>query len=206
MNHRASLAALGDAVDKPPYKAAPGSVVLYLKPRNTLLAPGRPVLIDASIGEVEAGAALGIVIGRTACAVDEARALDCVAGYTIVGDFSVPHTSYFRPAIRFRARDGSCAFGPNVVAAGAVARPDELAVRVLVDGRLVHEASTGGTLRGVARLVADVSDFTTLVPGDVLLAGVAPGAPRVGPGMAVAIEIDGLGRLEVRTAAAEAIA
>jgi 5-oxopent-3-ene-1,2,5-tricarboxylate decarboxylase/2-hydroxyhepta-2,4-diene-1,7-dioate isomerase len=87
-----------------------------------------------------------------------------------------------------------------------VANADALGVRVFVEGRLVHEASTGGTFRSVARLVADVSDFMTLAPGDLLLAGVAPGAPHVGPNAHVAIEIDGLGRLEARTALAEPLA
>ncbi len=206
MNHHAALAALGDAVDKSPYKAAPKSVVLYLKPRNTLVAPGQAVRVDANAGGAEAGAALGIVIGRTACAVSSENALAHVAGYVIVGDFSVPHASYFRPAIRFRARDASCVLGPHVVAASSVLDPDALAVRVFVDGRPVHETSTAGTVRGVARLLADVSDFMTLVPGDVLLTGVAPGAPTVGPNASVAIEIDGLGRLEVRTAAPETAA
>ena len=203
VNHRAALAALGDAVDRPPYKAAPKGVVLYVKPRNTLIEPGRPIEVEAAAGAVvEAGAALGIVIGRATCKVAEDRALEHVAGYVIVGDFSVPHASFFRPAIRFRARDASCAIGPEVIDARRVARPDELGVRVFVDGRRVHETSTGGTIRGVARLVADVSDFMTLAPGDVLLAGVAPGAPTVAAGSSVAIEIDGLGRLEVRTAVA----
>lgn len=204
MNHRAALAALGDAVERPPYVAAPKGVVLYVKPRNTLVAPGQAVQVDGADGRVEVGAALGIVIGRTLCAVDEGTALAGVAGFVIVADFSVPHTSYFRPAIRLRARDASCVFGPAVVAAGEVGNPDALGVRVFVDGRLAHTASTGGTIRSVARLLADVSDFMTLAPGDVLLAGVAPGAPQVGADTDVAIEIDGLGRLETRTARAEA--
>jgi 5-oxopent-3-ene-1,2,5-tricarboxylate decarboxylase/2-hydroxyhepta-2,4-diene-1,7-dioate isomerase len=201
MNHRAALAALGDAVDKPPYKAAPRSVVLYLKPRNTLVAAGQAVRVDPNAGGAEVGAALGIVIGRTACAVARERALEHVAGYVIGADFSVPHASYFRPAIRFRARDASCVIGPRIVAASQVGDPDALAVRVFIDGRRVHDASTAGTIRGVAQLVAEVSDFMTLVPGDVLLAGIAPGAPAVGPNASVAIEIDGLGRLETRTEA-----
>ncbi|MDQ2736081.1 MAG: fumarylacetoacetate hydrolase family protein [Pseudomonadota bacterium] len=73
MNHHAGLAALGDAVDKPPYKGAPKSVVLYLKPRNTLVAPGQAVRVDTNVGGAEVGAALGIVIGRTACAVSSAK-------------------------------------------------------------------------------------------------------------------------------------
>jgi 5-oxopent-3-ene-1,2,5-tricarboxylate decarboxylase/2-hydroxyhepta-2,4-diene-1,7-dioate isomerase len=206
MNHRKALAALGEAVDMPPYKAAPKSVVLYVKPRNTIVGPAQPVEVDGAAGRVEVGAALGIVIGRTTCAVSEGEAMGCIAGYVIVGDFSVPHTSYFRPSIRFRARDASCVIGPVVTAAGAVARPDTLAVRVFVDGRLAHETSTGGTIRGVARLVAEVSDFMTLAPGDVLLAGVAPGAPLIGANVNVGIEIEGLGRLDTRTALAEAAA
>ena len=204
MNHRAALAALGDAVDKPPYLAAPKGVVLYVKPRNSLVAPGQPVQVDGAAGRVEVGAALGIVVGRTLCAVDEGVALDGVAGYVIVGDFSVPHASYFRPAIRFRARDASCVIGPAVVAASALGNPDALGVRVFVDGRLAHATGTGGAIRGVARLLAEVSDFMTLAPGDVLLAGIAPGAPQVGADTQVAIEIDGLGRLETRTARAGA--
>ncbi len=206
MNHRAALAALGEAVDKAPYLGAPKDVVLYIKPRNAIVAPGQAVQVDAAAGAVEVGAALGIVIGRTACAIGESRAPECIAGFVIVGDFSVPHASYFRPAIRFRARDASCVIGPTVVQASAVANADALGVRVFVEGRLVHEASTGGTFRSVARLVADVSDFMTLAPGDLLLAGVAPGAPHVGPNAHVAIEIDGLGRLEARTALAEPLA
>ncbi|MEO8526546.1 MAG: fumarylacetoacetate hydrolase family protein [Caldimonas sp.] len=198
MNHRAALAALGDAVHQAPYKAPPKSVVLYIKPRNSLLGPGDAVRVDDSTPQLEAGAALGIVIGRTACAVDEDGAMACISGFVIVADFSVPHDSYFRPAIRFKARDASCAIGPRVVARASVADPDALGVRVYVDGRLVHEAGTGDTYRSVARLVCDVSAFMTLAPGDLLMAGVAPGAPRVGADARVAIEIDGLGRLETR--------
>ena len=201
LNHRAALAALGDAAHQPPYKAPPKGVVLYIKPRNTLVGPGASVRVDDLAGRLEVGAALGIVIGRTACAVAEEEAMDCVAGYLIAADFSVPHDAYFRPAIRFKARDASCALGPIVVARTAIADPDALGVRVYVAGRLVHEAGTGGTLRKVARLIADVSEFMTLAPGDVLLAGVAPGAPKVGAGDAVAVEIDGLGRLETRVVA-----
>jgi len=204
MNHRAALEALGDALARPPYKAAPKAPVLYLKPRNTLVPPGAPIRIDDAVGELEVGAALAIVVGRTACRVAEADAPDFIAGYTIVADCSVPHDSFYRPAIRFKARDASCAIGPAVGLRADVAQPDALGVRVLVDGRPVHAASTGGTIRGVARLLSDVSEFMTLAPGDLLLAGVAPGAPRLRAGASLAIEIDGLGRLETRVVAAAA--
>jgi 5-oxopent-3-ene-1,2,5-tricarboxylate decarboxylase/2-hydroxyhepta-2,4-diene-1,7-dioate isomerase len=202
LNHRDALAALGEAASRPPHKAPPKAPVLYLKPRNTLVAPGAPIRIDDPAGELEVGAALGIVVGRTACRVAEQEAMDCVAGYVIVADCSLPHDSYYRPAIRFKARDGSCAIGPKVTGRADIADPDALGVRILIDGRPVHTTGTGGTFRGVARLLSDVSDFMTLAPGDVLLAGVAAGSPRVGAGVSLAIEIDGLGRLEARVVAA----
>lgn len=203
LNHAGSLAALGHAVHEPPYKAAPTGVVLYIKPRNTLLAAGEPARVDAATPELEAGVALGVVIGRTACAVAESRALEHVAGYLVVVDFSAPHGSYFRPQTRLKARDASCALGPAVVPRGDVGDADALGLRVFVDGRLAHEWNTAHQVRSVARLIADVSDFMTLAPGDVLLTGLAPGAPRVGAGAHVAAEIDGLGRIEVRVEPAE---
>ena len=201
LNHRAALDALGDAVHRPPYKAPPQAPVLYVKPRNTLAGPGATVVVPADAAELELGATLGIVIGRTACRVAEAEAPEHVAGYVIVADVSVPHASYYRPSIRCKARDGFCPLGPRVVARAAVADPDALGVRVFVDGSLVHATSTAGMRRPVARLLADVSEFMTLVPGDVLLLGVAAGAPRVRAGQRAAVEIDGLGRLALAFAA-----
>ena len=69
LNHRPALAALGDAVNAAPYKAAPVAPVLYQKPRNTLAGDGAQVVVPAGEAELELGAALGIVIGRTACPI-----------------------------------------------------------------------------------------------------------------------------------------
>lgn len=198
LNHRPALAALGDAASAPPYKAPPKAPVLYVKPRNTLASSGDAVVVPSDAPELEVGACLGIVIGRTACRVNETNALEHVAGYTIVNDVSVPHASFYRPSIRFKARDGFCPIGPRVTARNAIANPDALAVRVHVDGELVHQTTTGDRQRPVARLLSDVTEFMTLSPGDVLLLGVSNGAPRVRAGQHVAIEIDGLGRLENR--------
>ena len=197
LNHREALAALGDAASQPPYKTPPKAPVLYIKPHNTLAGPGARVVVPADAPELEVDASLGIVIGRTACRVSMEEALDHVAGYTIVADISVPHASFYRPSIRFKARDGFCPIGPRVVSRDAVMEPDALAVRVFVDDREVQATSTAGMVRPVARLIADVTDFMTLSPGDVLLLGVAFGAPRVCAGQHAAIEIGPIGRLEM---------
>jgi 5-oxopent-3-ene-1,2,5-tricarboxylate decarboxylase/2-hydroxyhepta-2,4-diene-1,7-dioate isomerase len=92
-----------------------------------------------------------------------------------------------------------------VVARDRVRNHDALGLRVFVDGELVQRTDTAQRVRPLARLLADVTDFMTLVPGDVLLLGTSAGAPLVRAGQRVAIEIDGLGRLENRLVAEEPV-
>ena len=195
LNHRDALEALGAAVHEPPYKAPPKAPVLYIKPRNTWVGDGDAVIVPVGVAELEIGATLGLVIGRTACRVREGDALACVAGYVIVNDVSVPHASYYRPSLRFKACDTFCPIGP-MVARDAVGSPDALQISVAIDGTTVHRASTAGLIRPAARLLAEVSEFMTLAVGDVLSVGVAAGAPRARAGQRVSIAIEGLGRLE----------
>jgi 5-oxopent-3-ene-1,2,5-tricarboxylate decarboxylase/2-hydroxyhepta-2,4-diene-1,7-dioate isomerase len=203
LNHAPALAALGDAVHQAPYKAPPKAPVLYIKPRNTLAGDGQAVVLPAGAPALQVGAALGLVIGRTACRVAPADALDHVAGAVIVNDLSLPHDSYYRPSVRFKAQDGFCTIGSRMVALADLPAPvDGLGVRVFVDGAPVQTTSTGDRLRGAAQLLADVSEFMTLQPGDVLMLGVSHGAPLAGAGQTVAIEIDGLGRLSTPLVAA----
>ncbi len=196
LNHADALAALGDAVNLPPYKAPPKAPVLYIKPRNTHNAHGGNIVVPHGVAELEMGATLGIVIGRTACRVSEDQAPFFIAGYTVCNDVSVPHESYYRPSLRFKCRDGFMAIGPAVASAQQVPRPDALGITLSIDGSIVQRASTAGMLRPVARLIAAVTEFMTLSPGDVLMLGVPAGAPRARVGQHVSITIDGVGTLE----------
>lgn len=195
LNHRPALAALGDAVHAAPYKAPPRAPVLYVKPRNTQVASGAAVTVPADVPALEVGANLGLVIGRTACQVPLADALAHVAGLVLVADLSVPHSSFYRPSVRHKARDGFCPIGPQVWPLSTVASPDDVALQVAVDGQVVHHAAAGDRVRAAAQLLADVSAFMTLSPGDVLLLGTAAGAPLVAAGQAVCISAAGLGSL-----------
>ena len=203
LNHRDALAALGDQVTAAPYKAPPKAPILYIKPRNTVVGHRVPVVVPADAPELEIGATLGIVIGRTASRVAEAQALAFVAGYTVVNDISVPHASLYRPSMRFKCRDGFCPIGPAIVARTLVPKPDALGIAVAIDGETVQRSSTAGLIRPVARLIADVTEFMTLFPGDVLMAGVAAGAPRARAGQQVTITIHGVGKLETPLVAEE---
>ena len=195
LNHREALAALGDQVNAAPYKAPPKAPILYIKPRNTWAQSGDAVVVPSDAHELQIGATLGLVIGRTACKVAAANALDHIVGYVVVNDISVPHDSFYRPSMRFKCRDGSCPMGAYV-SRDAVTNPDALAVTVAIDGVAVQHTDTGGRVRSVAQLLADVTEFMTLHPGDVLSIGVAAHAPLARAGQRVTITIESVGQLE----------
>lgn len=195
LNYKDALAALGERAFAPPYKAPPRAPVLYIKPRNTHSAHERAIVVPNGVEALAMGASLGVVIGRVACRVAESDALDHVAGYTIGNDVAVPHDDFHRPSIRLKCRDGFCPLGPWVMARRHVADPDALAIRVTIDGAIRQQANTRDVVRPVRALLAAVTDFMTLLPGDVLLTGVPGNAPLARPGQRVAITIDGIGTL-----------
>ena len=195
LNDPAALAALGEEANAPPYKAPPQAPVLYVKPRNTLVASGGEVGVPAGEQGYELGATLGMVFGRAACRVPAARALEHVAGWALVADLSLPHASYYRPSVRFKARDGSCFIGWATKRQPAD-RPDATTLRILIDGESVQHVAMAGMQRPVAQLIEDISEFMTLHPGDLLLLGVRHGMPLVRPGQRFAVESEGLARIE----------
>jgi 5-oxopent-3-ene-1,2,5-tricarboxylate decarboxylase/2-hydroxyhepta-2,4-diene-1,7-dioate isomerase len=195
LNDPAQLAALGDAMHRAPYRAPPCAPVLEVKPRHTHAADGDPIVVPDGEDALEIGASLGIVIGRTASRVSASDALDVIAAYLICGDYSLPLASHYRPAVRLKARDGFCPLGPRIVPAADVPDPDALGFEVAVDGVVVQRGSTAGRVRSVAQLTADVSEFMTLQPGDMLLLGRTHGVPTARVGQTVAISFSRLGRL-----------
>ncbi len=204
LNSHSGLDVLGAALSQPPYAAPPKAPVLYIKPWNTHVGHHARITLPQGAQEVEVLAALGVVVGRETTRATEARALEHVDGYTIAADLSLPTTSFYRPPIREKCFDASCPIGPWVVARERIADPDALAIQVEVDGQAVQEFDLRDLVRPVARLIADVTAFMTLYPGDVLLAGVQVRGPRARPGQSVAARIDGIGTLAFSIAEAGA--
>lgn len=196
VNFKGVLEELGDTVNDKPYLSPPVAPVLYIKPANTFNRYGAGIPMPEGITKLEMGASVGIVIGKKAVAVTEESALDYIAGYTIVNDVSVPHDSIYRPAVQHKSRDGFCPIGPWVINRHAIENPDDLLIRVYINDELRQENSTTNLIRSVGRLLADVTEFMTLSPGDVLLVGVPEEAPQASVGDRVRIEIAGIGSLE----------
>lgn len=198
LNVRRQVERLSGAFAKAPYTAPPRAPVLYIKTPNTFRPHGGIVPVPDAVEELEVAASLALVIGRTACRVSEARALDHVLGYALAIDVCVPHDSFYRPAIRQRCRDGFLPLGPWIVDKDAVADPDGIAVELWVNDERRDVFSTADLVRLVARLIADVTDFMTLSTSDVLLAGLSPDAPRARVGDRVSARAEGIGWLDCR--------
>jgi 5-oxopent-3-ene-1,2,5-tricarboxylate decarboxylase/2-hydroxyhepta-2,4-diene-1,7-dioate isomerase len=194
LNDPRTVLALGDAARQPPYKAPPIAPVLCVQPRNTLADNGQPLHLPADASALQTGPTLGIVIGQAACRVPAAQALGVVAGYLLANAFSLPLASHYRPAVRLLARDGFCPLG-RMVPASALGHPDALPLHLQLDGHSVWQGHTGHQVRGVAQLVADVTEFMTLQAGDVLLLGVAADAPLARAGQTVTLTAPGLAPL-----------
>ncbi|KWD77560.1 fumarylacetoacetate hydrolase family protein [Burkholderia ubonensis] len=195
LNERAALDALGDAVHQPPYGRPPQAPILYIKPANTHAADGAAVVVPAGVDALEIGASVAVVFARRATRVTAGRALDYVHGFTLASDVSVPHPDYYRPAVRFKCRDGFCPLGPAIVPPGALDDVDAIRLTVRIDGNVAQSASTATLIRPVRQLIADVSAFMSFDAGDVLLLGVAGGAPRAKPGSRIEIVAHGIGTL-----------
>ncbi|MBY8909156.1 fumarylacetoacetate hydrolase family protein [Salinicoccus roseus] len=196
LNFKGAYAQYEGQLNDDPYKAPPKAPILYIKPINTYIGDGEAVPMPQSEETLSAGAALAVVIGKTATRLEKSNALDHVAGYTIVNDISIPHESIYRPAYKEKARDGFCPIGPWITERDSVGDPNALKISVYVNGELKAENNTSNLIRSVEGLLADVTEFMTLYEGDVLLVGVPEDMPLLKAGDTVKVEVEGIGVLE----------
>jgi 5-oxopent-3-ene-1,2,5-tricarboxylate decarboxylase/2-hydroxyhepta-2,4-diene-1,7-dioate isomerase len=195
LNYQGLLRSRLEEFQQPPYQKPPVKPVLFIKTSNTRNGHDQPVVFPAGVERLQPGPALGVVIGKDASRVSEADAMNHVAGYLIVNEFSLPEDSYYRPAVKAKCRDGFCPIGPELVPASQIANPNALGIRLLVNGELRQQNNTANWVRNIPQLIAELSEFMTLHKGDVLITGTPEGRVDVQPGDIVAVEIDGLGRL-----------
>ncbi|WP_413206667.1 fumarylacetoacetate hydrolase family protein [Rhodospirillum sp. A1_3_36] len=204
LNDRASLTRMGAALTEPPHNAPPQAPVLYIKPRNTVVGDGAVITPPNGETGLEIGGTLALVMDRAASRLSLETALDPLAGFTLAADVMASGGAYYRPAIKEKCFDGSCALGPELVPVAEMGDPATLTVRTLVDGALAQERKLSDMVRSVAQLLVDITDFMTLNPGDVLLTGVPLGAPIAARGSEVTVEIEGLGKLTTHIAGGRA--
>ena len=172
----------------------PDRPLLFLKPPNALAGHGDTVTMPAG-KHVEHEAELAVVVGEQGKHVDEADAMDVVAGFTCADDVS-NRTDQDREQnwVRGKAFDGACPLGP------VLATPDELPedadVELRVNGEVRQSSSIERFIFDVPELVAEITAYLTLEPGDVILTGTPAGVAELTDGDRVEVEIEGVGTLE----------
>lgn len=175
----------------------PSQPLVFLKGPNGFVAHGGVSPKPRDADQMHPECELVAVIGRTARRVAASEALDHVAGYTIACDYAVREflENYYRPNLRVKNRDGLTPIGPWIVDAADVGDPQALALSTTVNGTTVQSGSTGDMVFPVAELIAYLSGFMTLSPGDMILTGTPHGVHFVREGDEVACTVERVGRL-----------
>jgi 2-keto-4-pentenoate hydratase/2-oxohepta-3-ene-1,7-dioic acid hydratase in catechol pathway len=161
-------------------------------PRDVIRAPSPSAYAGKTVFEGE----LGIVIGKTCAAADEASALKYVAGYTCANDVTAAEIlnrdASFAQWVRAKGFDTFCPMGP-FLATGL--DPRELTVTTRLNGEVRQDYPISDMRFSVERLVSSISRDMTLFPGDVILCGTSIGVGSMKPGSRVEVEISGIGTL-----------
>ena len=154
---------------------------------------------------------LAAVFGRRVRNIGEDDALSAVAAYTIAIDLSArdlnqaPDTFYKLDWVAGKAQDTSCPMGPWIVPARFLDNPDDLALKLSVNGETKQDARTSGMIFSIAEQISALSKIMTIEPGDVLLTGTPAGVgfPKrtfLSVGDEITAEIEGIGELSVTIA------
>lgn len=176
----------------------PKEPLIFLKPPSSLIASGDAIVYPAASERVDFEGELGVVIGKRARHVKPSDAQQYVLGYTCVNDVTARDLQRKDGQwTRGKGFDTFCAVGP------CLAAPDEvdfssLRIRTLIDGEVKQDGSVLDMMFNVGDVIAYVSAFMTLEPGDLIATGTPPGVGPLQSGCQVRIEIDGIGVLENR--------
>ena len=181
----------------------PAEPILFTKGVSCIQGPDDVVRIPRGSTKTDWEVELGVVIGTAASYVAEADALSHVAGYCVVNDLSEREYQLERGGTwdKGKACPTFGPIGPWLVTADEVGDPQALAMWLDVNGRRVQTGNTATMIFGVATLVSYISQFMTLLPGDVITTGTPPGVGMgqkpepwyLKPGDVIELGIDRLG-------------
>jgi 5-carboxymethyl-2-hydroxymuconate isomerase len=182
----------------------PDRAVLFIKPASSLLADGGTVVIPPYARDCHHEIELAVLIGRSGKEIAVTEALAHVAGYGVALDLTLRDVQAAQKAKGLpweiaKAFDTACPLSTFVPAAQVV-DPQQLRLRLRVNGTLRQDGSSADMLRPVAQLISEASGYFTLEPGDILLTGTPSGVGPLVSGDQVDAVIEGVGRLVVKVA------
>jgi 2-keto-4-pentenoate hydratase/2-oxohepta-3-ene-1,7-dioic acid hydratase in catechol pathway len=180
----------------------PDEPVIFFKATSSIMGPNDDVEIPRNSVKTDWEVELGVVIGKEAKYVTKADALDHVAGYCVINDLSERDFQLHRSGqwVKGKSADTFGPIGPWLVTRDEVSDPQNLTMYLEVNGHRYQDGSTKTMHFDVATIVAHLSQFMSLQPGDVISTGTPPGVGMgqkpetyLKPGDSIVLEIEGLG-------------
>jgi len=189
--------------------AIPEEPILFMKATSSIIGPNDDVELPKNTLKPDWEVELGVIIGKEAKYIDEANALDYVAGYCVVNDLSERHFQTERGGqwTKGKSADTFGPIGPWLVTKDEIADVQNLKMWLEVDGHRYQNGSTKTMIFGVAHIVAYLSQFMSLQPGDVITTGTPPGVGMgqkpvqvwLKPNQTMHLGIEGLGEQKQKT-------
>jgi 2-keto-4-pentenoate hydratase/2-oxohepta-3-ene-1,7-dioic acid hydratase in catechol pathway len=173
----------------------PAEPLLFLKPSTAVIGPGDPIRLPTDLSdEISYEGEIAVVIGALISRVTPEVAAKAVLGITCANDLTLRDVQRRESQwARAKGFDGSCPLGPAIATGLDLA---DIRIRTFVDGELRQDGSSSQMVFDIPRVVSEISQVMTLLPGDVVLTGTPAGVATLVPGQRVRVEIDGVGALE----------
>ncbi|KAA9397045.1 FAA hydrolase family protein [Haloarcula sp. CBA1130] len=173
----------------------PDRPMLFLKAPNAVASHGKHLTMPSGKERIDYEAELGVVIGEQCKNVSESGAMDVVAGYTCVNDISNRDDQRQEQNwVRGKAFDNACPIGPLVATPEHV--PEDASIELRLNGETKQSSSREHLIFSVPELIAEITSYITLEPGDVIATGTPEGVGPMEDGDEVEIEIEGIGTLK----------
>jgi 2-keto-4-pentenoate hydratase/2-oxohepta-3-ene-1,7-dioic acid hydratase in catechol pathway len=174
----------------------PKTPLTFFKPNTSVIGPGEAIIYPAASREVSYEGELAIVIGRICKEVPISRVREVIFGYTVGNDVTARDLQRTDGQwARAKGYDTFCPLGPWITTHQSVEEVAALGIRTTLDGELRQDGSTKDMIFAVPEIVAYISSYTTLLPGDVILTGTPSGVGPMVPGQVVSVEVEGIGTL-----------
>ncbi len=178
----------------------PEEPIIFSKATTACIADGEPILVRPEDGRVDHEGELGVIIGRNAKDVLPEEAQEYIAGYTLVNDVTardLQKADIARgwPWFRSKSFDTFCPMGPVVALPDEMPWPVEVDIEVKVNGQTRQKSNTRMFLYNIPALIAFITRYMTLAPGDVIATGTPEGISPIHPGDVVEVAIPQIGAL-----------
>ena len=183
--------------------SVPSEPIIFSKATSAVCGPDDDIIIPRNSVKTDWEVELGVVIGKPAKYVEEALALDHVAGYCVINDVSEREYQIERQGqwVKGKSCDSFGPTGPWLVTPDEAGDPQNLKLWLEVDGKRYQDGSTNTMVYSVAFLIHYLSQFFTLHPGDVISTGTPPGVGMgqkpdpvyLRPGQTIRLGVEGLG-------------